>query len=391
MLIACTDRAVSLHPQVARSALLHASCHCLCMSYEFHQVLSRTMSAKRKALDADDKISQSSPVKRKPASAKVVSFTGKDIAQGSTPHFRDFVGQMEPDYKIAIPSHDRSEKLCTGTLALLRRHGVDMQRVYVFVAPFDTTSDDTPQWFAYLEALRRHDLLSVHLCPGAIGLAAQLNCIWGWATRGYVIVMTDDILDVRERYMPASSAAARLEPLAAGVLKAVFAHAYALLLAGGFTAWSLNPSVNVEHMSESAISVKLGLLEGNITGYLLADDASEFFLKRDVGVVADLATSLQLWSTGKRFVRYRSLCVQHRYRGRGGYESVMTKEERRDSEDEHIRALVRKFPDLIRYCPKPNASYNQQQYKFTKVGEPPLVMRDPMPTRMGRPYSGVAD
>ena len=110
--------------------------------------------------------------------------------------------------------------------------------MYVFIDPVATTAAGSPQWFEYLEALRRHDLLSVNLHPGKKGLAAQLNCIFTWAKRGYIIVIMDDVLDVRERYVPMLTSAARLRPLAAGMLKALFVHAHSLLLAGGYAAWS---------------------------------------------------------------------------------------------------------------------------------------------------------
>ena len=95
--------------------------------YNFHAALINTMPSKRKACIADDKISQSSPVRRKPAGAETVEITSQDIADRSVPHFRHFVNQKEPDYRIVIPSHDRSKRLCTGTLTMLRRHGIDMR------------------------------------------------------------------------------------------------------------------------------------------------------------------------------------------------------------------------------------------------------------------------
>ena len=136
------------------------------MPYNVHAALTNAMPLQGASCVADDTISQCSPIKRKPAAAQVVQVTGRDIADKSVPHFREFLHQPDPDYRIAIPSHDRSERLCTGTLALLRRHGIDMHRVYVFVDPVAATTDGSPQWFEYLKALRRHDLLDVNVVPG---------------------------------------------------------------------------------------------------------------------------------------------------------------------------------------------------------------------------------
>ena len=361
------------------------------MSYNFHEALFNAMPLKRKRADAVDGITQSTQVERKTAMAGCAEITTRDISVKSVPNFRDFVNHQEPDYRISIPSHDRSERLCTCTLALLRRHGIDMKRVYVFIDPEATAGDGTPQWFLYLEAFRRHDFLNVNLHPGKKGLAAQLRRIFEWAKRGYLLVLTDDILDVRERRVLIHTSSARLEPLAAGMLKPLFAHSYSLLRAGDYTAWSLNASTNLEHMSDSGISVKLGLLEGNMSGYLLADDAPDFFLEDCYGVIADVAMSVKLWSAGRRFVRYRTLSIQHRYRGPRGFSTEMTKEDRRLAEDDAVRTLCAQWPHLIRFVAKPGASLGQQQCKFSSIGDPPLTMRRPTVCKAGRPYEGFAD
>ena len=115
---------------------------------------------------------------------------------------------------------------------------------------------------------------------------------------------------------------------------------------------------------------------------------TDYHIDRGMGVVTDLVITLKLWSSGKRFVRYRSLCVQHRYRASGGWASVMTKEQRRIVEDEEIKALERKYPKLLTFCEKPDASLAQQQFKLKRLGDDPLAMR-PQPAR-GRPRVGFA-
>ena len=202
----------------------------------------------------------------------------------------------------------------------------------------------------------------------------QMNCIMTWAQRGYLILITDDILDVKERYGPVMQSSRILRPLAAGLLEPVISHAYALMVAGGFCAWSLSASANAQHMSEDQISMKFGLLEGNLTGYLLADDAAAYHIESGMGVVCDTFMSLNLWSQDRRFFRYRGPCSQHRYRAPGGYESVMSREDRRGLEDEAIQALAFRFPQFIRFHEKPEASLGLQQSKLLAQGGPPLNM-----------------
>ena len=114
------------------------------MSYNFHEASMNAVPLKRKTSDAVDRISQSTPVEPKSDMAVCVDITTQDISDKSVPNFCDSVHQQETDYRIAIPSHDRAERLCTGTLALLRRHGIDMERVYVFIDPVATTGDGSP-------------------------------------------------------------------------------------------------------------------------------------------------------------------------------------------------------------------------------------------------------
>ena len=194
---------------------------------------------------------------------------------------------------------------------------------------------------------------------------------------------------MKERHVPVLQTSGRLKPLAAGLLKPVFAHAYALMVAGGFCAWSLSPTVNVQHMSDDQISLKFGLLEGNVTGYLLVDDATAYHIDSGLGVVCDTFMSLNLWSQGRRYFRYRGLCLQHRHRASGGYDSVMSKEHRRSIEDEAIRSLALQHPKLIRFQEKPDASLGKQQYKFMNQGGPPLTMR-PATADVGRRRVGFA-
>ena len=66
----------------------------------------------------------------------------------------------------------------------------------------------------------------------------------------------------------------------------------------------------------------------------------------------------------------------------------MTKEQRRNVEDERIRSLERKYPNLVSLCEKPDASLAQQQFKLRNIGDDPLAMRPKAGS--GRPRVGFA-
>ena len=155
--------------------------------------------------------------------------------------------------------------------------------------------------------------------------------------------------------------------------------------------WSVNCSQNVRSIDESKISRRFGLLEGNVTGYRLEGNPDSWRVEDGMGVIYDVALSCKLWSTGRLFVRYRSLCLEHRYRAEGGYRTAVDLRARRQKEDEGIMLLAARHKDLIKFQPRPEAGKGRMQFQMLQQGAGPLVMKAPRPVTGGRRYEAFAD
>ena len=228
----------------------------------------------------------------------------------------DIENDNKEEYDIVIPSFDRPEQICRTTLALLRRHGVSLSDVGVFITPSTQGKDDDPEWSRYLAALRSHDMLEVNLLPGAKGLENQMEKAMEWMGEGYMLNFSDTVTDIMVRRTRKRSGQHFLAPMKRGLLPALFHHARDLMVAGAFTAWSVNPMHNASRMShKNQISRTLGLLDGNFFGMLLLpQDWKKCRVAKDHGLIYDVEWSASLCSRGYKFVRYMNICANHTYR-----------------------------------------------------------------------------
>ena len=283
--------------------------------------------------------------------------------------------------------------LCQATLPLLKRHGFPLEQVHVFVSPERATDSEDGERYRYLTALRREGFEKVNLDVGRDGLEHQMHAIFKWAQGGYLVVMTDDVKDVLERKTPRTrkQSPATLTTLPLGMLRALFLHGRDLLHATDCFAWSLNCSQNLRSMDETKISRRFGLLNGSLAGFRLEGNPEDWRVAHGLGIVFDVALSCNLWSTGRLFCRYRGLCLEHRYRASGGYQSTLQLQARREKEDEAIGRLEETHPNLIKFHPKPNATLCTMQYQMLKQGAGPLTLKAPVPVTGGRRFEGFAD
>jgi hypothetical protein len=305
------------------------------------------------------------------------TITSMDLHVGEVVNYIDYLEHTNrPDFKIVIPSLNRPEELCLTTLALLRSHGISLSTVGVFITPIVLEEHDAPEWSRYLEALRRHNMMEVQLLPGAKGLEQQMNLAMEWVGEGYMITMSDTVSDILVRHTPRRSGRPFLAPLIKGRLLPLIHHAHDLMIAGTFTAWSVNPMHNAGRMSsENLISRKLGLLDGNFSGMLLPPSWNKCRVAKDHGLIYDVEWSASLWSRGYKFVRYMNMCAKHTYRRVGGQQCVARNPNaRRTLENTLLKKVAAKFPKLLVWKIKNNASLKSMQYRFRPMGLKPLRM-----------------
>ena len=306
--------------------------------------------------------------------ARHVTVTVSDLSAGVVPHFADWL--LNPhvaEYKIVIPSFNRPRLLCETTLQLLKRQGIPLGRVAVFVAPVTVRGQHDPEWARYLRELRDHDMLAVHLLPGGEGLEQQMAKAMAWVGSGYFITMSDTVREVRMKKATRGSSTKKLKPMPVGTLQALFSHGRSMLAAGDFVAWSVNPCHNGLRMTDNTVSRKLGLLDGNLTGMILPSDWMELRVADGHGLIYDVELSVKLWARGHRFCRYMNVCADHTYRRPGGqatlFDSALC---RRQREDDVLQQVASEYPELLSWKRDDQTSLKNMQYHFHSVGPSPL-------------------
>jgi len=307
-----------------------------------------------------------------------------NIQKGGVPHFADWRAEtFAPEYRVVIPTYKRAEKLCSTTLSLLRKHGIPLHRIRIYVNP-ENRGGEAPEWAEYLDMFRRHDLLEVHLRPGGTCLLQQMHRILEDAVGQYVIVMSDTVSDITWK-AENSKGANTVQSLPIGFLPALFAHGHEMMKAGQFRAWSLSASHDGRFMKSNNITQRLGLLDGNMTGLLVEADMLSIKMHPEDGLIYDVAWACHLWHDGHRFFRYLGMCCKHPYRGKGGQEALFgCIEERRRSEDRCIQRLANRFPELVSWVSRGTYSLKRMQYQFRKHGGDPILMEKYLLSGRGR-------
>ena len=313
------------------------------------------------------------------------------LESGTVPHFYEYLeSKGKADYFICIPSFNRPEKLCRTTMRLLKRHGIDLNRVHIFVAPSLAPKETRPEWSRYVRELREHNFGAVHVEPGGDNLREQMQAIFNWATEGsHVVCLSDDVDDIQEMKMRKDGSIHK-KTLASGSLDALFQHAWDLMRAGNFSAWGLNASKNPLCMDTNVISRKLGLIEGNCWGIVAKPYLTRLVTDDEMSVIYDVAFTTELWATERRFFRYRGLAAATTYKTPGGTSTYMSPMQRRSAEDAKIQQLSSKHAAILQFKAKERASLSTQQFWFSQVGPSPLQMSEPSPVTAGRRYEVLA-
>ena len=313
-----------------------------------------------------------------PCFSLMKTITAHDVASGTVKHWHDSLTKTtrsQIDYKVVIPSFDRPIELCGYTLSLLRKEGVPMDKVNVFVSPSSARPGGTPEWYRYVEECKAHHFPEVHIRPGGRTLEAQMVAAMEWVGSGYMIVMSDTVRSIQTRE-DKPNCTTRMVPAPQGTVMALIKHGFEMLKATGSTAWSVNPSHNPFQLSVNTITRKLGLLDGNLTGMFLPPNWRKMQVTSGHGLIYDVEWSASLWSHGHTFIRYQGVCCEHTYRRPGGQATLMNDvSKRRDRETQAIKACAKKYPTLVKWRSKPKASVRTMEYHFSLQGPAPLVMR----------------
>ena len=299
----------------------------------------------------------------------------RHIRKREVSHYMDYVGKScRVPCKVVIPTFDRPDVVCATTLSLLKRQGVDLSSVALFVSPDRPPQSKQPEWERYLLALRKHDMMEVQLLSGGSGLTGNMIAAMTWVKEGYFLTMSDRVSEIFHRVQLGANAP-KLVPAPIGTLPALIAHGYDMMKKGGFVAWSVNPAKNVMMLRDNVLSCRLGLLDGNLTGCLLPANWQSLQVRADHGLIYDVEWTVRLWASNRKFFRYAEICVQHPYRSHGGQRALYPNGlRRRVAENGALHRLAVAFPKLIEIISKPRCTLKTMLYRFKHSSEPPIKM-----------------
>ena len=254
----------------------------------------------------------------------------------------------------------------------------------LFVSPTQRPGRE-PEWFSYLQAFRKHGFVDVQLREGGSDLLSQMRKILEYSVGKYTIVMSDLVNGITWEGTN-SKGSEKMRSLPLGLLRGLWEHGFQLMEQMDLHGWSLSASHDGRFMNSNRITLKLGLLDGNMTGLRVTESMLALKLHSEDGLIYDVAWACHLWHAGFRFARYLGMCCQHPYRSKGGQASLFEDPNaRRETEDRCVRRLSLQFPELISWSPRQGYSLKRMQYQFRKHGPEPIQMEQYVQSRAGRP------
>ncbi len=187
-----------------------------------------------------------------------------------------------PDYVLVIPSFNRPVMLRERTLQILLQQGIDLTRVFVFVANCVAPGQSVTERECYVAMLSELGFPAENVVVGVRGIREQRNFMVKWVLERYdelkhVVSMDDDLekleYKVRTGFDNNGGERGLLRQLEVGGLEAWIAHAAKGMQMHEAYIWSANTSNNVYFMRSDVISTCNGMCNGYLYGFLARGDA----------------------------------------------------------------------------------------------------------------------
>jgi hypothetical protein len=268
-----------------------------------------------------------------------------------------------PFPKVAIPSVGRCQEICQKTLRLLQDHGFRQQDIFVFVPKIKLEGQSENEFQRYRRSCRQNGFKHVQIVKGGRQLLTQYGTIAKFFDEWqYVLVMTDNVenITIRESQRRASAS-----PVPLGLLLALTAHAWHVMVVCDTRCWSLQANKNPLNQTAGRVSCKFGLLDGNCYGVL--NSKAKSMTLRVSNTTTDLEFSCRAWDQWGSFHRYLSLTAQKKYRSPGGLQRLSSVQRWRTT-CRGVKALAKEFPHLVTYVPHKRTTYAGQPYRLHHHG-----------------------
>lgn len=264
------------------------------------------------------------------------------------------------DYQIAIPSYKRAETLKTQTLTTLERHGVNPDRVTIFVAT-------EAERLEYAQTIPAHYRLVV-AAPG------KFNAVKFYNTNHYpagtpLLNIDDDISRLDQL-----TADGKLTPYT-GTLDDLVEQAFNLCQKYGTTLWGINPVANGFYMNPNN-TIGLRFICGNFYGSYAGDYAITNPKRRQTTSGDDFETTIQAFIINGAVIRLDWIAPQTRMFAPGGIDAELKDNGIADRQTDNTQALLEiaaKYPDLIRVVTKAGGITSLRLKVITLAKEPVSV------------------
>lgn len=264
------------------------------------------------------------------------------------------------DYEVVIPTYGRwkpSQELAPNrarlkdwkeafildhTLRFLAREAVPKNRVTLFVAT-DAEAEN------YRNALQGSDWAEVQITVSAPGIRDSRNFIYKhFPAETYVVSLDDDIEGIKWKVREGNTDATCIDLPPGNFVKIIY-DAYKRMKESGAYLWGLSTSQNPRALSLSVCSLRNGLINGYLHGFICRPDAASDLLRRLSDAIEDAEFSVRHFAKDGAVLRYRMYAGRTSpFSNSGGLQSKFQASNARKTEEWcGAQQLHELFPSLI--------------------------------------------
>lgn len=251
------------------------------------------------------------------------------------------------DYVVAIPSFGRHETIVAKTLETLKKGGVPVKCVHIFVA---NETERNAYANAYADAIGNSVPSNTFSVPykiivGVKGITDQRKFITRYFAEGTHIVSMDD--DV-EKFLRLSRDGKKLVDFKKGDLDRFIRKAFLAIEARNLFLWGVYP-MRYAYFMKHNVTTDLRLILGTAYGYICRHDAD---LVPTVGEKEDYENTIRHYLKDGGVMRFNDICLKTIYHSPGGLGKLT--EERLQANKVAAEALKKAYPDLVTTFKRPN-------------------------------------
>ncbi len=236
--------------------------------------------------------------------------------------------------KIAIPSYKRPDILLKKTISTLKRNGIDLSKVYVFVS-------DYTEFLNYKKVFIDAELI-IKIEIGELGITKQRNFIKNFFKEvgEHIVCIDDDIeafetVDENKKFNELTD------------LNILFNNNYDKLKKENVNLWGIYPAHNGMYMNNYKKEYSLGFyfIIGCCYGYIVEEDMKPYLLDERIKQKEDYEQSVLHYKERGGNIRLNKITVKTKFFQEGG---LGKKKDRIKINEEDTNLLLEKYPTLFR-------------------------------------------